>query len=426
MQQQIYWHTTVGMPADSLPVPLPEHVDFAVIGGGFTGLSAARTFALAGAKVAVLEAENIGWGASSRNGGMVLTGLKLPMQTVIRRYGRELAERLFQFSLESIDCVEEIVRLEVIDCGFSRTGHLVAANKPKQFEAMKAEADFLASALGHQVQIIPPGELSSELGTNIYPGAMLDPLSAGVNPAQFVAGLARAAERAGALLCSQARVENLHPVGVGFTLQTSRGAVTADKVLVATSGYTGAATPRLQRKIVPIGSYIIATEPLPEALAASLIPRGRMVFDSRHFLNYFRLWDRRMIFGGRAAFFPENANTIGESAAILRREMVKVFPQLKDARVDYAWGGTLDFTYDQMPHTGQEGGLAYALGYAGHGVAMGTYMGTTAARAMLSGSLAGHPFASFGFPALPLGISGTNRLFLPFAGLWYRILDWLE
>ncbi len=431
MRQEIYWHTTVDMPGEGISSLLPERVDAAVVGGGYTGLSAARAFAQAGASVAVLEAETIGWGASSRNGGMVLTGLKLPMKTVVRRYGSETAKQLFQFSLQAIDCVETIVHEEKIDCGFARTGHLLTANKPAHFEAMRAEADFLASEFGHHVQIIPPGQLLEELGTGIYPGALLDPLSAGLNPARFAAGLAGAAARAGVLLCSDARVDRIESLsrqgkGGGFLLHTARGRIKADQVLVATSGYTKAVTPALHRKVIPIGSFIIATEQLPEELASALIPRGRMVFDSRHFLNYFRLWDRRMIFGGRAAFFPENASTTRESAAILRSEMVKVFPQLREAAVDFAWGGTLDFTFDQMPHVGEADGLVYALGYAGHGVAMGTFMGKTTAEAMLAGTLYRHPFASFGFPNLPLGLHGSSPFFLPLAGLWYRLLDLVE
>jgi len=426
VQQQIYWHTTVEMPAPPAPPELPGRVDAAVIGSGYTGLSAARTFARAGLRTVVLEAETIGWGASSRNGGMVLTGLKLPMQTVIRRYGRERAKQLFRFSLAAIDRVESLIREGSIECGFARSGHLQTANKPKHYEAMQAEADFLSAEYDHHVRLIPRSDLASEVGTEAYHGALLDPLSAGLNPAQYVAGLARLAQDAGAVLYPNTRVERIEPGGRGFTLHTSRGAITADRVLAATSGYTGRATPVLRRKVIPIGSYIIATEQLPDELAASLIPRTRMVFDSRHFLNYFRLWDRRMIFGGRAAFFPETRTTTRSSADILRREMVAVFPKLKDAAVDFAWGGTLDFTFDQMPHAGRQDGLDYALGYAGHGVAMATLMGESLAQAALAGKPDEHPFASLGFPGLPLGLPGWSPVFLPLAGLWYRLLDLLE
>jgi glycine/D-amino acid oxidase-like deaminating enzyme len=426
MNQQVYWHTTVDMPSDKSLMPLPERVDVAVIGGGFTGLSAARTLARQGTEVAVLEAETVGWGASSRNGGMVLTGLKLPMQTVIQRYGRDLAKRLFQASLDSIDTVEQIVKDEHIDCGFARTGHLLAANKPKHFDALKAEVEFMEKEFGHKVHLVSKQNQREEIGTDLYHGALVDEVSAGVNPAQFVVGLACAAERAGATLHARARVTRLERRGAGFIIETERGQLSAESVLVATSGYTGRVTQSLQRRLIPIGSFIIATEPLSDEFAHELSPKNRMIFDYKHYLNYFRLWDRRMIFGGRAAFFPENGNTISRSAEILRREMVSVYPQLRDAKVKYAWGGTLDFAFDMMTHVGEMEGMYYSLGYAGHGVAMGTHLGRTVAETMLKGNIRDHPFAAFDFPGAPLELYDGRPWFLPLAGLWHKILDWVE
>ena len=426
MKQQIYWHTTVKMPDDSILTPIPEKVDVAIIGGGYTGLSAARTLAKRGMKVVVLEAETIGWGASSRNGGMTLTGLKVPMQTIIKNYGREMAKELFQCSLDSVDTVEQIVKEENIDCGFARTGHLLVANKPKHFEALKGEVDFMAQEFNHKVRLVPPGELKSEIGSDVFHGALVDDVSAGLNPAQFVVGLAGAAEKAGAMLCARARVNRLERGENRFVLETERSRLSAESVFVATSGYTGNVTKKLQRKIIPIGSFIIATERLSDDLALELSPKNRMIFDYKHYLNYFRLWDNRMIFGGRAAFFPETANTIKRSAEILRREMTAVYPQLKDVKVDYAWGGTLDFAFDQMTHVGELDGAHYSLGYAGHGVAMGTHLGKTVAEAILNGNIKEHPFAKFNFPNAPLGLYDGRPWFLPFAGMWHKILDWVE
>ena len=426
MNQQIYWHTTVKMPDDSTLTPFPEKVDVAIIGGGYTGLSAARTLAKRGVKVVVLEAETIGWGASSRNGGMALTGLKVPMRTVIENYGRKLAKELFQFSLDSVDTVEQIIKQENIDCGFARTGHLLAANKPKHYKALKEEVDFMAREFNHKVRLVPPIELKSEIGSDRYHGALVDDVSGALNPAQFVAGLAGAAEKAGALLCARARVNRLKRGENRFVLKTERGTLSAESVFVATSGYTGNATKKLQKKIIPIGSFIIATERLSDELAHELSPKNRMIFDFKHYLNYFRLWDNRMIFGGRAAFFPETANTIKRSAEILQREMIQVYPQLKDAKVEYVWGGTLDFAFDMMTHVGELDGVNYALGYAGHGVAMGTHLGKAMAEAMLSGNVKDHPFARLDFPNAPLGLYNGFPWFLPFAGMWHRFLDWIE
>lgn len=211
-----------------------------------------------------------------------------------------------------------------------------------------------------------------------------------------------------------------------FLVETERGSLSAESVLAATAGYTGNVTKDLQRKIVPIGSFIVATEKLSDELGRELSPKNRMIFDYKHYLNYFRLWDNRMIFGGRAAFFPETENTIRRSAEILRREMTKVYPQLKGVKVEYAWGGTLDFAFDMMTHVGESDGIYYSLGYAGHGVAMGTHLGKTVAEAIVKGNIREHPFAAFAFPGAPLGLYDGRPWFLPLAGIWHKILDWVE
>ena len=424
--QQIYWHTTVQMPDDSNLIPIPEKVEVAIIGGGYTGLSAARTFAKSGVKAAVLEASTIGWGASSRNGGMVLTGLKVGMRSILKKYGRDTARSLFQCSLDAIDLVEQIVKDENIDCGFARYGHLLTANKPKHYDALKVEVEFMEKEFDHKTRLFSRDDQYSEIGSNIYHGAVLDERSGGLNPAQYVAGLGRAAEKAGASLHARARVNRIERRAKHFFIETERGSLSAESVLVATSGYTGTVTKKLQRKIIPVGSFIIATERLSDELVKELSPNNRMIFDSMHYLNYFRLWDKRMIFGGRAAFFPENANTIQRSAEILRREMIQVYPQLKEAKIEFVWGGTLDFAFDMMTHVGEVDGIHYSLGYAGHGVAMSTYLGKTVAEAMMKGNIREHPFASFSFPGAPLGLYNGFPWFLPIAGAWHKILDWIE
>ena len=427
LKEKVYWHNTVDMPSGHENNPLPEAVDVAVIGSGYTGLSAALTLAKRGVSVAVLEAETIGWGASSRNGGMVLTGLKIPMQSAIKRYGRDVARRLFQCSLDSIDSVETICKEEGIDCGFARTGHLLTANKPKHYDLLTAEVDFMAKEFDHAVRLVPRSEQRTEIGSDLYYGALVDEVSAGVNPAQYVTGLAGAVEKAGGTLHARACVRKLERREKRFSIETERGTLTAENVFVATNGYIDSATPELHRKIMPIGSFIIATEPLSDELAHELSPYNRMIFDFKHFLNYFRLSDdKRMVFGGRAAFFPENEKTVRQSAEILKREMTNVYPQLRDVNVEYAWGGTLGFAFDLMTHVGEMDRMYYALGYAGHGVAMGTYLGKTVAESMLDGTIKDHPFAAFPFPAAPLGLYNGNPWFLPLVGAWHRFLDVIE
>ena len=435
LREQNYWLTTAEFPTVDTALPVPEAVDVAVIGAGFTGLSAARTLRKRGAKVVVLESETIGWGASSRNGGMVLTGMKLSVNKLISMYGRERTQRMYAASLASMDCVEQIVREETIDCNFHRCGHLEVACKQKHFDAYARQAEVIAREFNHTLRVVQKNELSSEIGSKVYFGGMVDEVSAGCNPARYVAGLGRAALQAGAQILERTRVisieresrqgENGWKVSVSCG-PGSRREIWAQEVFVGTSGYTGKVTPGLQKKLIPIGSFIITTEVLAEKLARELSPRNRMIYDSKNYLYYYRLTpDDRMLFGGRAAFFPETDQTVRQSAEILRRGMIDVYPQLSDAKIDYVWGGTLDFAFDIMPHAGQIDGMYYAVGYAGHGVAMATYQGQKIAE-LMAGDKPENPFVGIPFPGAPLGFYNGRPWFLPLAGAWYKFLDWVS
>jgi glycine/D-amino acid oxidase-like deaminating enzyme len=424
-----YWLETVTTP----PVPsardLPDSIDVAIVGGGFCGLSAARALAKHGVNVAVFEAETLGWGASSRNGGMVLTGMKLPVPALIRRYGSEAVRKMYAASLDTIDCVEQLVREENIDCNFSRCGHLEVACKQSHFDGYEESAALIQREFHHELRVIPKSELPAEIGSDIYFGGMVDESSAGLNPARYVAGLSYAAQRAGACLHEHTRVTAIererNNAARKFRLRTSKGAVAAREVILASGAYTTEATPALRKKIIPIGSYIIATEILPADLARELSPRNRMIYDSKHFLYYYRLTpDNRVLFGGRAAFFPETESTVRRSAEILRRGMIEVYPQLRDTKVEFAWGGTLDFTLDVMPHAGMIDGMYFAAGFAGHGVAAATWFG-----AKLAGLVCGEPhdipFTNIKFSSAPFGLRSGHTWALPLAGAWYRLLDFL-
>jgi glycine/D-amino acid oxidase-like deaminating enzyme len=334
---------------------------------------------------------------------------------------------MYAASLETIDCVEQIVREEKIECNFSRCGHLEVACKQRHFDGYEESAALVKREFNHELRIISKSELRTEIGSDIYFGGMVDETSAGVNPARYVAGLAQAAQRAGACLHDHTRVTSVESetnnAARKFRLQTSRGVLTAREVVLASGAYTTEATPALRKKIIPIGSYIIATESLPADLARELSPRNRMIYDSKHFLYYYRLTpDHRMLFGGRAAFFPETENTVRHSAEILRRGMFTVYPQLRDVKVEFVWGGTLDFTLDVMPHAGKIDGMYFATGFAGHGVAAATWFG-----AKLAGLICGEPndipFEGIPFRGAPPGLQSGNTWALPLAGVWYKILD---
>lgn len=423
MKEASYWAESVQWPAIEAQ-EWPASVDVAIIGGGYTGLSAGRELAKRGAQVAVLEANIFGSGASSRNGGMVLTGMKVGAGKLVKQYGLHTARELFRASLDAITFAEQLIHEEQIECGFSRCGHIELAWKPAHFAAYAHEVEMLQRDFNYPVTLVERKDLRSEIGSEMYFGGLVDAASAGVNPAQYAAGLTAAAQRAGAWLFEQTPAIAAQREGAAFTLDTPRGKLKAQHVILATNGYTQRLAPWLTRRIIPIGSYVIATEPLPDALAAELSPRRRMMFDSKNFLYYFRLsQDNRMIFGGRAAFRAETPNTVRESATILQRGMVDVFPQLRDAKVSHAWGGTLGFTFDQLPHAGlSPDGIHFAMGCGGHGVALLTHLGACVAR-QIAGEKIDHPLFKLPFPAAPLGLYDGNPWFLPFAELYYRALD---
>jgi glycine/D-amino acid oxidase-like deaminating enzyme len=400
------------------PVDWPARTDVAIIGGGYTGLAAARALARRGADVTVLERHTIGWGASSRNGGFVLPGFKPEVEALARELGVDEARRLFELSLQAICALEALIAEESIDCAYARCGTVVLAARQEHLAGLEASRRFLRNELAHETVLLGPEELRSEIGSSRYHGGLLDPFAGSVQPALLLRGLAAAAQRAGARVVEGASVSSLTRTGAGITAITERGPVVARDVLVASNGYTGPVVPALQRRVVPVGSYVIATAPLASDLAARLIPRRRVLSDTKNLLFYFRLSpDGRLVFGGRAAFTPTR---VPRSAAILRRGMLEVFPQLADVPVEYAWDGRVAFTLDQMPHAGVLDGIHYALGYGGHGVALATWLGARMGEALAGAGTI--PRLTSPFRAVPL--YGGTPWFLPLVGGYYRMRDW--
>jgi glycine/D-amino acid oxidase-like deaminating enzyme len=404
-------------PAGRAPVPIPERCDVAVVGGGYTGLAAARALARRGASVTVLEQHSIGWGASGRNGGFVLPGFKPEIEVLARQHGLEEARRLFRLSLEAIACLEELITQEGIACDYRRCGTVTLAARPVHLRSLADSERFLKESLGYETRVLGPVELREEIGSARYHGGLLDPGAASLHPGRYVRGLAAASARAGAMLLENVEVREVRHEGSQHFIETSRGQLRANDVLVATNGYTGSPFPELQRRVVPVGSYIIATARLDPSVAARLIPRGRVLSDTKNLLYYFRLSpDRRMVFGGRAAFIPM---PVAKAAVLLARAMAEVFPELAGADIEYAWGGRVAFALDLMPHAGKLSGLHYAMGYAGHGVALSTWLGARMGDALAGvGSM---PSLTQSFHAVPL--YRGRPWFLPLVGAYYRVKD---
>ena len=422
MKLTSYWLDTATPSGDYRRTPVPERVDIAVVGAGFTGLSAALEAAQQGASVVVLDQHTVGWGASGRNGGMATTGLAIGLGKAIKRYGREQGLAMFTEYNHAIDTIEQLVKEHSIDCDFHRPGKLTLAMNAKQVGQMRKTQETLAKSIGHEVTVVDRDDIHSEIGTDFYAGGMVDPLGAAVHVGKFAHGLAQAATSAGAVLCENAQVTQLTRLpGGGHAVQTTRGTVQAERVLIATSGYTGSLTPWLRRRTIPVGSFIVVTEPLPVETAQRILPRHRMASDNKMLTYYFRITpDNRLLFGGRARFALSSPDSDLKSAAILKEAMTTLFPYLSSVSIDYTWGGLVDLTMDQMVHAGQRDGVHYSLGYSGHGVQMATYMGKQMALSML-GRPAQNLWEHLPYPAVP-GHFGPPW-FLPLIGGYAKVVD---
>ncbi len=419
MQDRPYWWEVAPRPDLGPPADLPARTDVAVIGGGYTGVSAARTLARAGINVTVLERATLGWGASTRNGGFVLPGFKRGAVELVRRHGAVAARDLHDASVEAVRYLQQFVAAEAPDCDYQPSGHLLLAAKPAHYAAMAREHEVLAKVFQHETELVPPERLhKEELIASAYHGALLDPLGGGINPAKLFWALAASARRAGARLVEEVDVLRVRRATGVFMLHTNRGDVMARDVIVATNGYSGPVVPALRRRVVPVGSYLIATAPLGPSVARQLLPRNRVVSDTRNLLSYFRVSaDTRMLFGGRVSFGQVRGF---DGPRKLIETMCDLFPRLLGTDVDYHWSGKVAMTMDQLPHAGEYHGLRYAMGYNGHGVALATYLGARVGQSLAGGDDL-KPFGDRAFRAVPLYFG--RPWFLPMVGAYYKVKD---
>ena len=403
-------------PPQTLPAALPHEADVLVVGAGYCGLAAGAELARRGRSVVVVDRDEPGAGASSRNGGMVLPELKWGPATLAGRLG-DLGRRLFAAVDEAFDLVESLVGEGGIDCGYERSGQLYLAHNRRAVPGLRSLADEFRS-IGHEAAVVEGDDLAAELGSSRFPAGLVLPRSGGLHPARFHAGLRRRAEAAGAAVHPRTTVLGLEPrPSAGVTVRTDRGPVAAGDVLFATNAYVDGAAPRLRRRVLPLGSFIIATEPLDADLAASLIPRRRMCFDTKNLLWYWRLGpEGRLLFGGRKAL-----GRVGLAAARdhLYASMLEVHPRLQGVRVARAWGGLVALTRDRLPHCGRIDGAWYATGCNGSGVALNTWLGQRMAAAICGEPLP--PFAELPHPVVPL--HRARSLYLPAVSAWYQLRD---
>lgn len=426
MQLESYW--TASAPAFVPPAAdLPAQCDVAVVGGGFTGLSAALALARRGASVVVLEAgERVAAEASGRNGGHVNNGLAMDYAEVAAKVGVDQARAWYHAFDAGVDAVERIVRDEAIACSFARNGKLKLATRPAHLDALARSAErLMTDGVDTDLQVLDAASVRSEVASDRFVGGLLYKRSAQMHMGHFASGLAEAAQRRGARIHTGTCVQRLQRLtGDAHRVHTNRGTLQADQVLLATGaarhgGY--ASFGWLRRRIVPIGSFIVVTAPLGEARARALLAACRTYVTIANIHHYFRLSpDHRLVFGGRARFAVSNPTSDARSGDILRAGMVEMFPQLQGVGIDYCWGGLVDMTQDRLPHAGQRDGLYYTTGYSGHGTQMSVLMGERMA-AVLAGDADANPWRHRAWPAIP-GHLGPPW-FLPAVGLYYRLKD---
>jgi len=418
-ERRSLWSATMPALPDRSGRELPDSADVVVIGGGYAGINAARELARCGVAVTVLEAKTLGWGASTRNGGIVHPGYKWGPTELVERYGNDTGRALYRETLDGYETVKRLIAEESIDCDFREVGYLELAYAPSHVPGLEHERRGFAT-LGVETTVVARERIREEIGSDAYYGGLVFPRSGLLHPGRYFVGLADATDRAGADLHEGVRARAIRRQGDGrFVVETERGAILARNVFVATNGYTDGVAPSLRRRIIPIGSYIIATEPLPEELVREISPKGRAFIDTKNFLYYWHISaDRRMVFGGRASMMP---TSIEGTAEILHRGLLHVHPQLAGRRIDYAWGGNVGFTFDRMPHVGRtKDGVTYAMGCCGTGVALMTHLGTAVGQWLAGGEAP--VLAKLKFPLVPAPFEG-RPWFLPVVGEWFRLQD---
>ncbi|UVS84448.1 FAD-binding oxidoreductase [Burkholderia glumae] len=420
-----YWLDT-SKPFASGSAELRErHCDVLVVGGGITGSAAALALAKKGARVTVCEAGTVGQAASGRNGGMCNNGFAQDYASLAQRIGPELANRLYLAFDAGVDLVERLVREESIDCDFVRSGKLKLAAKPEHYDKLVRSQALLAASVDPDTRMLSKAALRDEIGSDRYHGGLLFGKSAGMHVGRYVRGLASAAQARGAQILEHAPVLGLERRADGGDLAlTPLGEIRASQVLLASGISQLGPFGWIRRRVVPVGAFIIVSEPLSSERLDRLLPTRRMVTDTKQFVNFFRVTpDQRMLFGGRARFATSNPRSDQKSGLILRRQMAAVFPDLADVRIDYCWGGMVDMTANRLPRAGERDGVYYSMGYSGHGTQMATLMGTLMAEIM-DGRADLNPWKDFDWPAIP-GHFG-KPWFLPLVGAWYRLKDTLQ
>ena len=405
---------------DASPTALPATVDVLVIGSGYTGLHCAIETAGAGRETLVIDAESVGWGCSTRNGGQISGEIKPDFTELEKRYGAVRAKALILEAREGLRWLGEFVENEGIDCDYRHCGRFVAAHNPRQFRALAHAVENQMSELARAMHVVPASEQSTEIESHYYHGGIVIDSHCSLDPLKYHQGLLGLARKKGTQILGHCRAERIDKTNNGFRVHTRRGVIETRDLVVATNGYTESVTPWHRRRIIPIGSYMLATEPMSRARADRLMPNDRVFSDTRKIVVYFRKSPdgRRLLFGGRVSVFESDPI---KCLPALRDEMLRIFPQLEDVKISHSWMGFVGYTFDYLPHLGRENGIYYAMGYCGSGICLASYLGNRLGMQLLGVSEAESAFDQARFQTRPF-YSG-KPWFLAAAVRYYQFLD---
>ncbi len=419
LQTPYWWEEAEPQPTLS-DIPT-DPCDVLIIGGGYTGLSAALSLSKAGQKAVVLDAELPGYGASSRNGGMIGNLLKPGLSGLIKMFGREKAVAIYEEALASVQFIQDRITEEMIDCDLTVNGRFYPAVLDKHLAAMTGEFETRQKHLQVPEEMVDAAGCREDVDSSIYVGGLRQFHTGGLHPAKYAKGLAAAVTRAGGTIIAPLRAESIRKEAGGYRVGTGRGDIRSRQLVIATNGYSSDLFPFVQKRVIPIGSTIIATEALSENLVASLFPTKRMITDTRKMLSYYRPSPdgRHVLLGGRPTVFQASPK---DQARALGKRLTEIFPQVKAAALSHVWSGKVAYSFNSLPTIGRHDGIYYAMGYCGSGVAMSGYMGHKIALKLL-----GDPAGETAFDDLPFDdrfyYNGTPW-FLPVAMIGYRVRDY--
>ena len=411
-----WWDEVPLQPADE---PLPARADVAVIGAGYGGLMTATTLARAGTSVVVLDAEDPGWGAATRNHGHIGGAGRLPAE-LERIVGAERAAFMREDAVALQKFLRDLIIDEQLDVDHVERGRFLAAHSAGAYQALVRRAEQYRRDFGLTVNAVPREDQRAEIGSDFYYGGIVQDQAGALQPAKLFREMRRLAVGAGAMLRGRARVQAIARTAGGFRLETVRGSIAADHLVVATSAYTGTISPEVRRRIIPVTAYMVATEPMPPDLARALLPSNRTYGDTKRALFAFRRSHDglRIIFAGRAKFRDIDER---QSSRILHGFMTQVWPEMKGVRISHGWKGKIGFTFDQLPHMSEIDGIHYSVG---NGIANMVFLGHQIAQKILRRQ--NRP-CGFDSPSVPgMRFYSGAPWFLPIIGGYYTLRDRID